>query len=803
MRIRLPYVIGLWLTLISAASAGLNARAAEVPARPVSVTDVWVVFKTHFDLGFTDLPENVFEKYRVTMMEGALKVIEENRHQPPEMRFVWTVPGWPLERVILGRQQDPQRRRRIEQAIREGSLAVHALPFSMHTESLELEDLVRGLHYSAQLCRDYGRRLPIAAKMTDVPEHSWVLPTLLAHAGVEFLHLGCNAASQYPRVPPLFWWEGPDGSRVLCDYAPTYGSGIVPPQDWPAKNYLAMIMKGDNVGPPSPAEVDRLRQQADRELPGVRIHFGTLDDFAKAVDAEKPDLLVVRGDTPDTWIHGLMSMPDTTKIARNIRPLEPALDSLDTHLRAYGLTTTPLAPALAEAYENSLLYGEHTWGSTWRGGPSHLFGDAWKKWLADAAQETSPGGEKKKWLKTFDDKRAYIRKTEAIVDRELRTRLALLAKNVKVDGRRMVVWNALPWPRSGIVEIPGRPGKWIYAEGVPANGYKTFSLDARPDAAESPAVAADTLDTPFYRVAFDTQRGGIASLVEKKTGRELVDKASPYALGQFLHERFSSNEVMERFFKRYSRMRGGWALEDFAKPGMPGPDQVPYRAVSPSGWVASVRRAALADMATLTAADTKGLAKGYTLTFTFPHHAPLVDVAWSVGDKVGNTLPEGGWLCFPFAIAQPKFTLGRLGAPIDPAKDIIAGANRHLYGVSTGVSLRGRDQSAVSLCPIDSPLVSLDKPGLWCWSMDFVPQTPTVFVNLYNNMWNTNFPLWQDGSWCERVRFWPTSDLVVPAWEARVPLLAAVAEGPAGKLPATPRRPERLASRHPGHRVRR
>lgn len=69
--------------------------------------------------------------------------------------------------------------------------------------------------------------------------------------------------------------------------------------------------------------------------------------------------------------------------------------------------------------------------------------------------------------------------------------------------------------------------------------------------------------------------------------------------------------------------------------------------------------------------------------------------------------------------------------------------------------------------------------------MDFEPRKPIVFVNVYNNMWNTNYPLWVDGSWSERVRLWPTMDLVVPSWEARVPLLAAGADGPAGKLPAT------------------
>ena len=35
---------------------------------PSKVADVGVVFKTHFDLGFMDLPENVFKRYREEMM---------------------------------------------------------------------------------------------------------------------------------------------------------------------------------------------------------------------------------------------------------------------------------------------------------------------------------------------------------------------------------------------------------------------------------------------------------------------------------------------------------------------------------------------------------------------------------------------------------------------------------------------------------------------------------------------------------------------------------------------------------------
>ena len=111
--------------------------------------------------------------------------------------------------------------------------------------------------------------LPRDAKMTDVPCHSWIMPTLLRNAGVDFLHLGCNAASSSPQVPRLFWWEGPDGSRLLTMYtAEGYGTGLVPPADWPYQTWLALIHTGDNHGPPTPEEVKSLLDEAAKKAPG-------------------------------------------------------------------------------------------------------------------------------------------------------------------------------------------------------------------------------------------------------------------------------------------------------------------------------------------------------------------------------------------------------------------------------------------------------------------------------------------------------------------------------------------------------
>ncbi len=783
----------------------------EVNAQPSKgtnskVTDIWVVFKTHFDLGFTDLPENVFRRYREEMMDNALKVMETNAALPPEKRFAWTVSGWPLQAQILGPLQTPERRLRIESAIRSGTLVVHGLPFTLHTESLDYEDLVRGLNFSSAVARKYGLPLPISAKMTDVPSHSWIMPALLKHAGIQFLQLGCNPASQYPRFPELFWWEGADGSKVLCNYTPLYGSDIKPTPGWPCKNYLAMQMTGDNHGPPTSEEIDKLLAYAAKELPGVKIHFGTLDEFAKAVLAENPDLPTVKGDCPDTWIHGIQSNPQETKIARNIRPLESALDGLHTQMKGWGIPVGSISTKLAKAYEQSLLYGEHTWGMNAEYGPRYSYGDEWKKWMAEAAAEPLPengnyatlknsdahntaAGSKRKWLHSYDVKRQYILNTNDIVNKELKDHLNLLAASVNKKGKRIVVYNPLPWARSGMVENPWKKGQYFFVREIAASGYASYSVNEL----EEPKITHDeqpVFNTPYFKVSFDLTKGGIASLTERSTGRELVDPSSFYVIGQFLHERFSTNEVGQ-WFNKYSRIKDGWGLNDFGKPGMIDAGKAPYINFTPGAWKIEVAHSAIADVATLTAGLTGGYAKGYSITFTFPRNAAYIDIEWNVDAKTADKQPEGGWLCFPFKVQKPTFEVGRLGGPVNPATDIIPGTNRHLMAVNTGVSITGADSSGAALTSMDAPLISLGEPGLWKYSMDYVPAKASVFVNLYNNMWNTNFPLWQEGSWSERVRIWPvdpqtpkTVNLVQFGWETRLPLLTGMAEGEPGKFPA-------------------
>jgi hypothetical protein len=757
-----------------------------------AVEEVVVVFKTHFDLGYTDMASNVVQRYRTSMIDDALKVVDRNRDLPPEQQFAWTLSGWPLAQIAGDWPgQTEERRRRVLEAFRSGRFVLHALPFTLHTETLEPEDVARGLHFSSRLAREASLELPRDAKMTDVPCHTWLLPTVLRRAGVDFLHLGCNAASRSPEVPSLFWWEGPDGSRLLTMYtAESYGTGLVPPKDWPYPVWLALIHTGDNHGPPAPEEVKQVLAEAAAKLPGVKVRIGRLSDFSDALLARRPEVPVVRGDMPDTWIHGPMCDPAGARLARRARPLLEATEALNTQLRLWGVSVEDASTLLAEAREQSLLYGEHTWGGAlwwavkYSQGERMPYGEAWRKQRKEGAYRRIES--------SWAEHTAYIERASALVEPLLQQQLDALAKAVKLDRPRMVVFNPLPWQRDGLVQYPSTGDQPRLAEDVPGLGYRTL-LGPEPARARGrprgPSRTADGrgLENRWFSLKLDPAGARLVSLVDRASGRELVDASAAHGFGQVLLERFSADDT-GAFVNAYVKITADWATNELGKPNLPSAAEVPYRALTPAD--ARVRMVVEAERAmAVMETPARGELPAVTTRWILPVHSPYVDLEVTVHDKPADPWPEALWIALPFAVGQPEFRLGRPGSVIDPARDIVPGANRHLFAVQTGVAVYGRDGSGVGLCPLDSPLVSLGEPGCWRFSREEPTRRPAVYVNLYNNQWTTNFRLWNGGTWTSRVRLWafarydPEAALVTPSLEARYPLVAGFATGEGGSLP--------------------
>lgn len=788
------------LFLIVAIALGIPAAGA-LPASYSNITKIVVVFKTHFDIGFTEPADKVIASYRTTMIDNALDVMAQ---APGGQPACWTIPGWPMAQILYP-GQTPERRARVLQALQQGHLAIHALPFTTHTESLELEDLVRGLRYSSDLARQLGQPLPRDAKMTDVPEHNWIVPTLCQHAGIEFLHLGCNGGSAPPWVPPLFWWEGPDGSRLLTMYsAGGYGTELTPPPDWPFKTWLALIHTGDNHGPPTPDAVRALQEQARTWMPQAQVQFGRMQDFADALLAEKPELPVVRGDMPDTWIHGIMSMPRETQLARTIRPQIVAAETLNTLLRLWDIPIGDARQTIANAYEGSLLYGEHTWGSCIKDFGWH-YGPQWEALMEQ--------GHFEDMMLTFEQHGDYIRNTRAALAPAMADNMAALAGAVNISGRRIVVFNPLPWRRDALtaVDVPGaafqalrdeggevHPVSWcgsrlqFLARDLPSAGYRTYVPEAGAPPREDGPVAdagAGILENAYFKVTVDPTQGTVKSLIDKRTGREWAKQSGEYAIGQYLYEQYDADDS-QRYVDTYCENRRGKTML-FAKPKMPPVSEKRHRTASPREWTTRFNADAVSATAAMTAHASDHVPHGISLTVSLYRDCPYVDLELAILDKQPESWPEAGWLCLPFDALKPAYRLGRLGSVVDPATDLIDGANHDMFCLDAGMTLRGNDGATVGLCPLDSPLVSIGKRGLFTYQPKWRPRTATVFVNLFNNQWGCNFQQWCEGTWSSRVRLWfPAEDgaepsLITPGWEARTEVTAAYADAPAATLPLT------------------
>ncbi|MDE6274892.1 MAG: hypothetical protein K2L87_07610, partial [Clostridiales bacterium] len=314
---------------------------------------VITVFKTHFDIGFTKLTSEIVSEYGGSMLERAVSVCEETQNKGKALEYKWTMAAWPLWKAL--QTAEPSLKARAEKLIARGQLLWHALPFTTHTEFCSKEELIRGLRFSKELSEKYDRPLPISAKMTDVPGHTRYLVSLLAKAGVKFLHLGCNPASTPPSVPTLFFWENTDGERILVFYNKTYGSSPLPPAGWKYPVWLNMCLTNDNIGPQSADVID----ETVKACAGAEAVIGSMDDFYRELSAcDLSDVPVLKGEMSDSWIHGAGTYPQEVKLLADARKKLLAAE------RGYALSpyNEETQKLLEEAYEQSLLFGEHTWG---------------------------------------------------------------------------------------------------------------------------------------------------------------------------------------------------------------------------------------------------------------------------------------------------------------------------------------------------------------------------------------------------------------------------------------------------------
>lgn len=196
----------------------LNVPAqTKLPASAIKT--VYITPLSHYDFGFVEPPDKVRER-AARHIDEVIRVAETNPNFKWTIESVWQVNEW------LKRQQKPtsvlpkdkEKIARLMNLIKRGQITLSTSWGSMHTDFMGAEELNRLTYDYAKLERSYGIKSEVAL-LDDVPGHPTSLPNVLAGSGTKYLVTGANlfiqqATTLAPGNVP-FYWESPDGSKVL------------------------------------------------------------------------------------------------------------------------------------------------------------------------------------------------------------------------------------------------------------------------------------------------------------------------------------------------------------------------------------------------------------------------------------------------------------------------------------------------------------------------------------------------------------------------------------------------------------
>jgi len=646
---------------------------------------IHIVFKTHLDVGYTDFAKNVKAKYFSSFFPKAIEIAETLKNAGGDERFIWTTGSWLIYEYL--KQAKPVNRKRMEGAIMAGDIKWHGLPFTTHSELMDVSLFKFGLSLSKELDERFGKKT-IAAKMTDIPGHTRGIVKLLDEAGIKLLHIGVNPASMPPDVPEAFVWKNPDDSEIIVlYYKGEYGGLTVLPG---ASVALYFAQTHDNLGPHSLDQIKEIYNEIQGRYPDAKIIASTMDDFARDLFKNKLELPVITEEIGDTWIHGVGTDPTKVRRFRELYRLRRQWEE------------SSVAKAIPERFSKFsrylLMIPEHTWGLD-----EKTYLADYKNYSVNDFVKARDKEKFKKFESSWKEQRNYIDKA------------------IKSLGTTSLSKQA----KKRIEEIePYIPDK---------KGFK------RVDDKDG------LFDTTHFIVGFDPVNGAIIYLKDKETNRNWANKKNKFAF--FTYETFSQKEY-DRFLKQYQYPEKApeWYPKDFSKPGIEKvsksyrkwhPDLIEmYFCKDDSGVHFLIELKTPEE-----SFKYYGCPRKLIIEVDFPLNEKYILINFQWFDKSACRLPEAIWLSFsPRTKNREGWMMDKLGELISPL-EVIRNGNRKLHAVGNGVEYHG-EEGGLIIETFDAPLVAPGEMSLLNFNNRQPPMKRGMHFNLYNNIWGTNFPMW-------------------------------------------------------------
>ncbi|MGD0782877.1 MAG: glycoside hydrolase family 38 C-terminal domain-containing protein, partial [Candidatus Aminicenantales bacterium] len=769
----------------------------EMMLAPQRKWTLYLLPHTHTDIGYTDLQTRV-TKNHVEYLDAVIEFCKATDGYPDEAKFRWNIEAsWGLENFLRTRPAD--KIAELVALLRSGRVELSAW-YVNQSDGFSHEELIRAAAIASGLSRMYG--FPLRAAMNnDVTGFSWAAPQILNQIGVKYFTTGINEdRSRAPlRRPNPFYWESPSGAKVLhwngehylfANYELSlheayeksfpkvvdYLTRLQARGDFPYDT-MAFHISGyvtDNC-PPRKELSDRVRDWNSKwAYPKLRL--ATMSEFFGALEKKYGKTIpTYKKGWPDYWTDGAGSTSFETGLNRMAHGEIVAAEAWAV---AAGLTDKDFVfprDEIREAYKQNILYDEHTWG-------------AWNS-ISDPESEFVRG--------QWGIKAGYAYSAREIAKTVRSRALAAIVRRIPTgEGYSLAVFNPLSWSRVDMVRTPlppalvDKPGKFkliekttgaevpyqlvdkttllFQANAVPSMGYSVYTIvpDVRPSTpAPAAEIGAQSIENRFFKVLIDPISGGIASLIDKETGAELVDRKAPYTLNQFIYEnpkggREAVNDMRGTAqFNRYSPVAASCA------PGLRGPGASSLVVTAKAFRNPEIRQE--------------------IVLYDGIKRIDIIDRL----KKEETTDSEAAYFAFPFGVAGGKFRFEIADGAMAPETDQLPNTVRDWQAVQSWVELAGTKNSVV-WAPVEAPLVQFGDLNTGKWLKTLNLKNGTLFSYALNNYWNTNFKASQGGTLVFRYSLTARPGAADPVkstrfgWEVQSPLTAVwLAEKNKGTLP--------------------
>jgi alpha-mannosidase len=399
--------------------------------------------------------------------------------------------------------------------------------------------------------------------------YDWQLPQMYARSGITTFvtqKMAWNDTNQLPFK--LFWWESPDGSKVLTYFPHDYGNTSLDPlrlsldlakarKDSPGLlEMMDLYGVSDHGGGPTRAMLDQGMHWADGSYATPKMKFGTAGTFFSSVEP------MIAPDSK-TW--------DYKTLAKGYAyPPQPAAGKIDIptwddelyleyHRGVYTSQATQkynLRHSEIEALDAE-KYASLAWldGNTY---PNGVLTDAWEKITFNDFHDLAAGsGIAVIYRDAAKDFATVTRETNEIAQSAQHT-LDARVDTAGGPGVPVLVWNPLGWERSGpvtvnvqmpaatndvsVVDGDGKvlPSEVVHsdaatnsfkleveADHVPAMGYTVLHVVPGKKAFESDLKSDGlTLENANLRLTVDPKNGCITSLFDKRDNFETIAKGA-------------------------------------------------------------------------------------------------------------------------------------------------------------------------------------------------------------------------------------------------------------------------------------